>query len=393
MRASHVSAPLGLLAVVLLLLATGGPSVLAENEELRFPHLLERGFRTQPSPRAQTPRSAPVARREPDAAIKPKVDPHSFVAVIGDSLADLLATGLDEAFGENQDVAILRKGRADSGLVRADYHDWPKAAADLLASPERVTHAVILLGVNDRQTIREGETAHDPLTPRWRDLYAQRVEALLRVFTERRIPVIWAGQPPMRSEKLSADLIVLNELVRERVLALGGVYVDLWEPFVDGQNRFTPTGPDVNGQPTRLRLGDGVHFTRAGARKAAFFVERELRRLIDSRPLTPMIALPGNPAAPLDGAPALSGEQQTVVVAPPPGIETPAAPALPPRPAVGPVSQLTRIETAPDGALVAGRLPITVPEAAAQVERAYAQGRPSAPVAGRADDFSWQKPD
>ena len=44
-----------------------------------------------------------------------------------------------------------------------------------------------------------------------------------------------------------------------------------------------PEGPDFEGQIRRLRAGDGVHFTRAGARKLAHYVEREIRRVMLAR--------------------------------------------------------------------------------------------------------------
>jgi len=54
----------------------------------------------------------------------------------------------------------------------------------------------------------------------------------------------------------------------------GIVYVDVWDGFVDEDGRFAQSGPDFEGQTRRLRAGDGVHFTQAGARKLAHFVER-----------------------------------------------------------------------------------------------------------------------
>ena len=39
-------------------------------------------------------------------------------------------------------------------------------------------------------------------------------------------------------------------------------------------------GPDFEGQTRRLRTSDGVHFTKAGARKLAHYLEREIRRVM-----------------------------------------------------------------------------------------------------------------
>jgi hypothetical protein len=48
--------------------------------------------------------------------------------------------------------------------------------------------------------------------------------------------------------------------------------------FVDEAGRYSPQGPDYEGQIRRLRSGDGVYFTKFGARKLALYVDREIQR-------------------------------------------------------------------------------------------------------------------
>ena len=67
-----------------------------------------------------------------------------------------------------------------------------------------------MLGVNDRKPIREGEVSHPSLSEPWKEIYGQRIERVLRVFQERRLPVIWVGAPPMREERVSADLFAMT---------------------------------------------------------------------------------------------------------------------------------------------------------------------------------------
>src|SRR5206468_2986462 len=74
------------------------------------------------------------------------------------------------------------------------------------------------------------------------------------------------------------------------------------------------------GQVRRLRAGDGVHFTRPGARKLAHYVEREIRRLMTNRAIP--VALPAPDVTP----------QQTPAA-------KPGQPA--PRPLAGPIVPLT----------------------------------------------------
>ena len=54
-----------------------------------------------------------------------------FVYVYGDSLGQQLATGLDDALSDRQDVAVIHRARDVTGLVSGDTYDWTKAIQDL----------------------------------------------------------------------------------------------------------------------------------------------------------------------------------------------------------------------------------------------------------------------
>lgn len=335
---------------------------------------------------APAPAPAPAAPAPPaatEAAAAP-AGPAFSIAVLGDNVGQLLAQGLQETFAERANVTILRKTRENTGLVRDDYFDWVKAAGELLSGAQKIDVAVMLVGSNDRQAIREGAQSHDPRTPRWRELYAARAQAFANAFREKKVTLIWVGAPVMQNERLSAGLLELNEIYRETAEAAGATYVDTWEGFADERHRFTAFGPDINGLITRLRTNDGVHFTRAGARKLAYFLEGDLRRLMDR-------AAPGGPNA-----------QETLTPAPAPNVapniapnlapapearRTPPAasptPAAPARPDKGPVLPLTGAALSPGGELAR---PLRADPAR---DLATAPGEPPA---GRADDFRWPRP-
>ena len=118
------------------------------------------------------------------------------------------------------------------------------------------------------------------------------------------VPVFWVGLPPQRDARQSAAAVYLNELYRTRAERAGIIYVDIWDGFVDEAGRYVLQGPDFEGQIRRLRSGDGVYFTRAGARKLAHYVEREILRSLVARQ-TP-VALPApEPAVLQPGRPRL----------------------------------------------------------------------------------------
>ena len=355
-------------------------------EAQRPPPAIKR--RVRPA-RAPTPPKPAIAKSEPSVQI----------AVFGDSLADHLAKGLDDVFEDNADVAVIDRAKGDSGLVRKDVADWPKAAQDYLQGSPKVRYALVMLGANDRQPIREGDEIAEPLTERWRVLYRARVEALIKVFTDRKVPLVWVGLPPMQSDALSRDVASMNDIIRESVTKAGATYVDIWPGFVDDRDRYTASGPDPEGQIAKLRTADGVHFTKAGDRKLAHFADVELKRLMGTAAPAPdqPPAAPVAPAAPPSASgPSLDGSGQPTdtaaidrqITAMLPSLpEPPGVPALPVKPAAGPVVPLGRSEVSPGGTLLSGRPRDS--DNLGTVERTLLRGNAPMPQPGRADDFRW----
>ncbi len=388
-----------------LLLLTGGPSSLAQGapqpQRNFFSFFWQQPVQPPPKVAPRRQRVVPAVRRRAPAVVVrddpviPKVDVSHHVLVIGDSLGSLLADGLEDALNDRPDVAVIAKAKPDSGLVRGDFYDWPRVAAELLAADQKVTVGVMLLGLNDRQALREGDTVHEPASPRWLELYRDRIDAVAAAFAARRVPLIWVGAPPVQNGRLSVDLATFNELYRQRVERAGGQYVDLWNAFVDAENRYTAMGPDVSGQTMRLRMGDGIHFTSAGARKAAHFVDVLIRRLVESQPAHGVIALPVSPetGAPINPELQAGGIERLIdlmVSSTPLTLGLPAA--LRVKPLAGPILPLTGQGPSGEQALLAsiaearGR-----GETAAQLERIFGEGVAPEPRAGRLDDASWPK--
>lgn len=391
-----------MLAATCLSIVTGGPAAFAQQPQQRNLFQMFWQMPSQPAaPQVQPrPRAAPVARRRPapvvvrDDPVVPKVDVAYHIMVLGDSLANLLADGLDNALNDRPDVEVTARTRPDSGLVRADFYDWPKAVTELLAGEQKISIAVMLIGLNDRQPLRDGDLVQEPLSPRWLELYRERVDAIATAFAAKRIPLIWVGVPPVQNARLSADLVTFNELYRERAEKAGGHYVDLWGGFVDAENRYTASGPDVSGQATRLRLGDGVHFTKAGARKAAHFVDLVIRRMIEAAPQASVVALPIAPVIGPPAAPELQpGGVERLIDQMVAGIPTLGlADALRARPLAGAIQPLTGQVPLPDQPLLSSIAEARgTGDAALLLERVFGHGIAPEAVPGRLDDVRWRR--
>jgi hypothetical protein len=364
------------------------------------------------------------------------------VLVIGDAMADWLGYGLEDAYSEQPDMGVIRKHKTVSGLIKSQPRgapaEWAAAARGILAT-EKPDAIVVMLGLHDRQAIREAavekkadkkdekkdprakpdakadvktdaakpkaEASTDTAKPseksgdaelddaaendapataapektartggglyefrdeRWVELYARKIEELIGVLKSKGVPVLWVGLPAIRGPRGTSDMLFLDALYRDGAGKAGITYVDVWDGYVDEAGRFLQKGPDFEGQIRQLRTSDGVFFTKAGARKLAHYVEREVTRLLASR--SGPITLPIEPATP----------------------EASAVPGQPaPRPLAGPILPLVASSVGTDQLLGGpGSRPAAVDALAA---RTMVKGEALAAPAGRADDFSWPR--
>jgi uncharacterized protein len=345
---------------------------------------------------------APPATQRRDATVK--------IVVMGDANADWLAYGLEDAFSDDPEIAVVRKHRTESGLVRYDQRrdgEWPQVAREIIAA-EKPDLVVMMVGSNDRQTIREKATLaapanalpeqpteagpakppdserqpverqHPKLTPaqarqeasgtwefrseKWEQAYIKRIAGTIAALKSGGAPVIWVGLPSQRETDASAASSYLNELYRSEAEKAGIAYIDIWGGFVDEAGNFSPQGPDYLGQTRRLRSSDGIYFTKFGARKLAHYVEREIDHIVGNKGMP--VALP----VPVDSGPQAANAK---------------AGAAAQRPAAGPVVPLTQTQVAPEE-LLGGAAP-------AAVAGASMTGARLAAPSGRADDFSWPR--
>src|SRR5712664_1059848 len=396
-----------------------------------------------PQPRRERRQTLPPVHEDFSKAPPPEkreTVPERHILVLGDAMADWLAYGLEEAYSEQPDIGVIRKHKTVSGLIRyqpkGEPADWAAAAKGILAT-EKPDAIVVMLGLNDRMSIREpvaektdgktdGKAAADqkvdkkdnkdakakpegkpagkpddkpadaelssddaagagqpPVTvpekaarspdgvyefreQRWVELYVKKIEEMIGVMKSKGVPVLWVGLPVVRGPKATADTLFLDSLYRDAAGKAGITYVDVWDGFVDEAGRFLQQGPDFEGQIRRLRSYDVVFFTKAGARKLAHYVEREITRLLAAR--SAPIALPTEPATP--DANALPGQ-----------------PA--PRPLAGPILPLVASSVGTDQLLGGpGARPVALDALAA---RTLVKGEALAPPAGRADDYVWPR--
>ncbi|HXB79887.1 MAG TPA: DUF459 domain-containing protein [Bradyrhizobium sp.] len=110
-----------------------------------------------PFQQQQQPRRVEDFSKAPPPAKRDTI-PERNVLVLGDSMADWLAYGLEDAYAEQPDMGVIRRHKTVSGLIqyqpKGEPADWAAAAKTILAA-EKPDIIVVMLGLNDRIAMRE----------------------------------------------------------------------------------------------------------------------------------------------------------------------------------------------------------------------------------------------
>jgi hypothetical protein len=312
------------------------------------------------------PKRSIKASPEPELAAVEKVENARVVLVVGDFLGSGLAEGLMDAYVESPGVRVIDRTRGSSGFVRGDYFNWPTEISPMLDA-EKPAAVLVMIGSNDRQQMSVGGSREEKRTEAWTKEYETRATAFATAVREKNIPLIWVGMPAFKSSSLTSDMLAFNDIYRRVAENVKGEFVDIWDGFVDESGAFVMSGPDMNGQPVKLRSSDGINVTKAGKRKLAFYVEKPLSKIL------------GDAVLPNGGT---LGTQQLPDVTLQPGSKPATDRTVPVSltdPEIDGGSELLGLKVTPKG------------KPGTPVERLTIEGIAADAAPGRADDFSGQK--
>ncbi|MFN4142670.1 GDSL-type esterase/lipase family protein [Aestuariivirga sp.] len=325
---------------------------------------------------------APVMGTSSDAGTAEEAQPQTTrILVIGDAIGGGLGAGLTRVAEARGDYEVALRFNEESGLARPEVYDWVATVPKVLESSEYDV-IVVLVGANDRQTIRSGNMRYAFNSEGWVAAYRAQVDQLLDELSASGARVFWVGLPPMADPDYDAAMQAITALQRERVEARGMTFIDMRPVLTADGGSYTDTGPDDTGTVTKLRGRDGISFFKAG------------NNLMGAQVL-----------AAIESGPAASPEQGTAPVAASQGAEP--AEETSPVPLFGQVLMNGEVYTAaPEGVtanavILAGgglsseaalrTLRDVAPEGSAAA-RLFRQGDAGRAPAGRADDFSLPPP-
>jgi hypothetical protein len=210
----------------------------------------------EPAPRA--PAVAPRSAGQPAAVGR--------VLIVGASTIQFhLGVELERALRARVPALVVeRLGKLSTGLTRPDVFDWPAKLRALVAEvhPDLV---IANFGGNDAQAmvLERGEVAHYA-TPRWEAAYRARVREIVAIARQGGARVVMLGMSTTRDPVLSRRMEHINAITEEAGRAAGADFLSIWDLGADAGGHFQDVVV-IDGVPTRTRLADGKHFSRAGA--------------------------------------------------------------------------------------------------------------------------------
>ncbi len=339
--------------------------------------------------------------------------------VIGDGLAQGLASGLQEAFRQDGSVRILDFSKYSAGLIRSSLDMTDDVDAIMKTTKAQI--AIVMVGVNDARSIRTSGSGRARLgTNEWRDAYGNEAVRLIKKLKSHDMAIYWLGMPVMSNAQTNEAMETINEVLREKTYLNGVRFIDTWSGFTDQFGAYSAFGPDLTGQTKRLRENDGIYFTAAGNRKLAHYAEVVIRRDLATARQQRNIPLAGSEEEQSRLIPRQRDDQQSKPGGPEPGMDGELKPAkafegVPsePRIVVAPVSDSAAFSpsaVSPGGEIIAGDIGSGVTALASispanDLSLRYSQGRiPTSdrlynkvlikgeylpPRKGRVDDYSW----
>jgi hypothetical protein len=191
----------------------------------------------------------------------------------GDSLAGAMGPVVGQYAEDSGVVRALVDFKVSSGIA-ARVRDWPEYAGDLIADedPEAI---VFMVGANDAHI---ASTDLESWEPEYREDVGEMMDLL--VGRESHRTVFWVGSPPMELSARERGIKELNRIYEDEARARPDVvYVDAYAMF-EGPNGGYDSSIEIPGEGlVRVRIGDGVHLTTAGAEWLGFNVWK----LVDER--------------------------------------------------------------------------------------------------------------
>lgn len=202
--------------------------------------------------------------------------PGDKVFFAGDSLMQGVAPHVQKMLKSQYNIMSIDLSKQSTGLSYPKFYDWPAIIEKTLNNDNHIKLLVIFLGPNDPWDIPnpKGGKYLKFKSPEWEAEYKQRINRILDAAEQHHVNVIWLGLPFMKNKKLNAQMLYLDNLLRETTQQRV-TYISTKYNLTAGAEQFTDP-VIINGKKTFMRTKDGIHFTPSGQKLIAELIKRRL---------------------------------------------------------------------------------------------------------------------
>jgi hypothetical protein len=173
--------------------------------------------------------------------------------------------------------------KSGTGLAKPKLFNWQKAiAADL--KKKKADIALIFLGTNDFQNIRDGKRVYQFASENWDRIYQERALTLMNSTCQSVPKVIWFSPLRVRSPELDVKMEHLTTVLESAIKKSAcGKFINA-QSWVASENKFQSylviQNKEHKKQTIKVRHSDGIHLSQPGAK---VFAERLLEYLIKEK--------------------------------------------------------------------------------------------------------------
>ncbi|PNK60048.1 DUF459 domain-containing protein [Psychrobacter sp. FDAARGOS_221] len=228
-------------------------------------------------------------RRERERLIVKEVTirPDQKVFFAGDSMMEGVAPWAMRELQSRYQIASIDLSKQNTGLSYSTFFDWPATIEQTILENPDIGVLAVFLGANDPWAVPDpnnpGGKYIDFATPRWNELYSEKINRIMQAAERNQTQVIWMTPPLMKSEKLKQQMITLSALHKETIPNTKALILDSRPLLLDNPESETYTDSIlIDGNKVKVRTADGIHFTSAGQQHLAEAIVSHIRVISDT---------------------------------------------------------------------------------------------------------------
>lgn len=188
----------------------------------------------------------------------------------GDSLMQGVAPLVQKKLLADYQINSVNLSKQSTGLSYSSFFDWPKTVEQTLAEHPNIRLVVMFLGPNDPWDVPDPEKKSATYlkfkSPEWEAIYRAKIKRIITAAQQHQAKLIWLGPPNMKKDKLNQQMIYLMAVIESEVRANRAIYVDTREMLGNKDDVYADFVINEAQQKTKVRTGDGIHFSGAGVK-------------------------------------------------------------------------------------------------------------------------------